>query len=129
MEVIRNLDDLTRNISYLASALESPDHATADYAKGLVKRGICFVVTERDGKPFFSPSRFIGYRENSRTLHESNDSRHGGVTNLAISSVLRAKPSPSASVEVEYAQFCAHFGIISQGAGRFGVTRKFWDER
>ena len=129
MEVITNLDDLDRNISQLASDLDSPDHARADYAKRLVKRGICFVVTERDEKPFFSPSRFIGYRENSRTRHESNYSRDGRVTNPAISSVLGANPSRSESLETEYRQFCARFGIISQGAGSFGVRRKFWDAR
>jgi len=127
MYVIRNREDLDRNISQLASYLALSHYAIAHYARELVKRGICFVVTERDGKPFFSPSRFVGYRNNSISLHQSNNSKHGGETNRAISSVLGFNPSRSVLLDAQYCQFCACLGIIWKGTGSYGVPRKFWD--
>lgn len=96
---------------------------------GLVKRGICFVVTMADERAFFSPSRFIGYVGNSLGIHEANEQRDGRDTNPAIASVLKQDWTTSKTLDAEYRNFCQNLGFIARERGTFGIERKFIDIR
>ena len=74
MALINNVDQLRENIQVLETALISNN----DEAINLVRKGMCFVVSERDGKLSFGPSRFLGYKNNTIAKHlkkKPSDSR------------------------------------------------------
>ncbi len=129
MDVIQTREDLDRNIAELHSYLASNDPDLAEYARGLIKRGICFVVTDNSGESVFSPSRFVGYSGNTRALHDANRHKDGRITNPAISNVLNTTPEPNEVLDQEYERFCQRIGITPSRRGSYGVTRKFWDAR
>lgn len=127
MELITRKAELTDNIARLQQYLQGsgPDR---DFALDLIRQGICFVVTEQDGKAFFAPSRFVGYRSNTRHDHVHNEDKDGRETNAALEAILLAPPAASEELEGEYDQFCASLGLNLRKAP-FGITRKFWDLR
>ena len=127
MDLVRTRDELGANIDQLAAYLESADATEREFALGLIKRGICFVVTRRNDELFFSPSRFVGYVGNRRALHEANPEKDGRVTNPAISKVLNAEPTQDALLNEEYRKFCLRIGLEPVRSGSFGLRRKFWD--
>ena len=129
MDVVKTREDLAMSISQLALDLDSIDSVRSNYARVLIKRGICFVVTDRHGEPFFSPSRFVGYRDNTIATHEANMSRDGRITNPAISEILGLEPMSDKDLEEEYMRFCVRVGVVSQEKATFGHQRKFWDIR
>ena len=51
--------------------------ANRDFALDLIRQGICFVIAEQKGKPFFSASRFIGCRLSTRHDHIHNEDKYG----------------------------------------------------
>jgi hypothetical protein len=119
-EIRQNIDTLAH---YLASG-SGPDY---EFSISLVRVGICFVVTERDGEPFFAPSRFAGYAGNSRLNHVRNKGKHGRDTNPAISERLGHDPRSSQKLDEQYREFCHRVGIRPNSTGAFGISRKFWD--
>jgi hypothetical protein len=127
MELITKKSELFANIQTLRRYLRDPG-VDRDFALGLVRLGICFAITEEDGNAFFAPSRFVGYRGNTRHHHSNNDEKDGRKTNAALEQFLRAPPTPSETLEREYEQFCAALGIQVRKAP-FGIARKFWDLR
>ena len=127
MELITQKAELADNIGRLQEYLRGSG-ADRDFALDLIRKGICFVVTEQDGKPFFSPSRFIGYRSNTRHDHVHNEDKDGRETNAALGVILSSPPVTSDPLDAEYEQFCTSLGISVRKAP-FGIARKFWDLR
>jgi len=127
MELITKKLELLANIQTLKRYLRDSG-VDRDFALGLIRRGICFAITEENGDAFFAPSRFIGYRGNTRYHHSHNDEKDGRKTNTALEAFLRETPDPSEALEREYEQFCADLGIKVRNAP-FGIARKFWDLR
>ena len=126
METVRNIDELLSNCSLLDSYLCADDIKT-EYAKDLIKKGICFVVTKNGETYKFYPSRFVGYSNNSMVQHMENSGKDGRVTNPAITSVLGGvKPSPDRFLDEEYCRYCNSLGFTAQKSGQFGITRKYW---
>ena len=83
IELVKTFDEICENIQTIDKYLNDPD--LKEYAFGLIKRGICFVVVKNKGEYSFYPSRFIGYNANTKDLHYKNFGKHGGDTNKAIS--------------------------------------------
>jgi putative restriction endonuclease len=127
MELIATKAELSENVARLQQYLHESG-ADRDFAVDLIRQGICFVVTEQNGKPFFSPSRFVGYRSNTRHDHLHNDDKDGRETNAALEDILKSPPAGSDVLEAEYEQFCTSLGIAVRKAP-FGIARKFWDLR
>jgi 5-methylcytosine-specific restriction protein A len=127
MKLVTTASELLENIETLKKYLQSSG-ADRDFALDLVRQGICFVITEENTTPFFAPSRFIGYKDNTREDHLQNDDKDGRETNAALEVFLKGSPSPSEPCEQEYEQFCARLGIQLRKAP-FGISRKFWDLR
>jgi hypothetical protein len=75
----------------------------------------------------FAPSRFIGYKNNTITKHESNITKDGRETNPAISDALGVKqPIINEELEELYKKYCIYLGFSPPPKGAFGVTRKYW---
>lgn len=129
MRLISERSHLDANIDRLASYLSERDGVNREFAEALIRRGICFVVVKRHGRPFFAPSRFVGYRNNSRHAHMGNDEKDGRETSAATASLLRKEPELNAQLESEYIAFCAPLNVEVRPTGNFGVSRKFWDNR
>lgn len=88
MEFVRTVADIEANLRQLEAYLASADNDERDFARSLIRRGLCFVVADGDDGLFFGPSRFVGYRGNNRAAHFANEDKHGWDTNSAITAVL-----------------------------------------
>lgn len=127
MFIVKSIEDIKENIKTLDSYLNSKNEYEVDYAKALVKRGTCFVVTVDNNNEYkFYPSRFIGYKNNTMDKHERNYNKDGKETNPAISEVLNVKPVQNESMEEKYKDYCDALGFKPNKAGSFGVPRKYW---
>jgi hypothetical protein len=129
MTPVSTMRQVEANIRLLSSCLEDGPARNALFAKALIQRGICFVVTRHRGVDFFAPSRFVGYIGNSPSAHAQNQEKDGRETNRALTKLTLRRPKQSRQLERQYRAFCTSLGVTSRGAGNFGVTRKFWDLR
>ncbi len=129
MKLVSSRAEVLANVNRLSSYLAQRSGSDAEFVKALIQRGICFVVVDDEGNPFFAPSRFVGYVDNSRQAHIRNHDKDGRETNKALAGILGPGPNPDARLEREYQAFCARSGITPNRAGSFGVFRKFWDLR
>ena len=127
MKLISSQSDLTRNIERFAKYLEEAEGPDADFARGLLRKGVCFVAMSIGSKEVFAPSRFIGYENNSREVHLKNDQKDGRETTPVITRLLGSPPVAEGNLELRYTQFCNGLGIEPYATGAFGVKRKFWD--
>ena len=124
IELVQNFDEISKNIQTIDKYLNDPD--LKEYAFGLIKRGICFVVVKIKGEYRFYPSRFLGYNANTKNLHYKNFGKHGGDTNKTISKIIGKEPLISEELDKEYCRFCEKLGFTANSKGAFGVKRKFW---
>ena len=127
MEIISSREALQENITRLHAYLRGAA-IDREFAREIIERGICFVVTEVDQKSFFAPSRFIGYVNNTRDGHLRNPTKDGRVTNKAIEELLSSEPVPSKKLEDDYERFCIDIGGRAKPTP-FARRRKFWDLR
>ena len=126
MKTVSTITELLNNISIIDQYLKSADKIEVDYAKGLIKRGTCFVAVKSDEGYKFYPSRFIGYANNSMDAHERNYEKDGKETNPAISAIIGSNPQHNEKLEDEYKEYCVSLGFKANKAGTFGVERKYW---
>jgi hypothetical protein len=124
MQVVETKEELMENIATIDKYLE--DASYMDYTKGLIQRGTCFVLINRGGDSKFYPSRFVGYKNNTYSKHESSQDKDGRVTNVAITKILNDDPMANDRYELEYRKYCQKLGIVSRNKGSFGVQRKYW---
>lgn len=129
MTPVSRIPQVEANIRLLSSYLEDGPARNATFARALIQRGICFVVTGHRGVDFFAPSRFVGYIGNSRSAHAQSRDKDGRETNRALIKLMQLKPKRSQQLERQYRPFCTNLGISPRDVGSFGVTRKFWDLR
>jgi hypothetical protein len=126
MRTVENLNDLKANIKTLDKYLNSKKDPEYGFGLNLVKRGTCFIAVNDNGHYKFYPSRFVGYVGNSMDAHLNNESKNGGVTNPAISSILGSKPAPNPVLDNLYREYCETLGFLANEKGSFGVERKYW---
>lgn len=98
-----------------------------DFALGLVKRGTCFIAVKNNDSYRFYPSRFIGYVDNDMYTHIQNETKDGGLTNPAITSILGKQPVLNIGLEQSYRDYCDRLGFEANEKGSFGGERKYWE--
>lgn len=126
MKTVSNISELMKNIKLIDKYLISKNETEVSYAKGLIKRGTCFVTVKTEDGYKFYPSRFIGYVNNSMDAHERNYEKDGKETNPAITGIIGTKPQLNETLEDEYKEYCVSLGFKANKAGAFGVERKYW---
>ncbi|MBK4737355.1 HNH endonuclease [Noviherbaspirillum sp. DKR-6] len=126
MQTILTYDDLLENVDTLRSYSSSPHAEDREYARQLIRQGVCFVVHVAGGEPFFAPSRFVGYKANTRAAHATSPTKDGRITNEVINIIAGSKPNHSEALELEYQQFCTRLGIKPRDKAPFGASRRFW---
>lgn len=108
VELISSVEELYQNITELGVNL---DQGIAE-ARGLVQRGRCFVVSDNDGILQFSPSRYIGYKNNTLRTHLSPSANiDGRETDIQISRVLKIVKRDNPVAESAYQQMCLNLGL------------------
>lgn len=129
MKLVENIKQINTNIDKLQEYI-TDCHANTDYeyAKSLIQRGRCFIVTKGEKGLFFSPSRFIGYEKNDLSEHILNNKKDGKQTNSVISKILSKKfPSVNLvknhSLDKEYTSYCDDFLKCKI----YKYKRKYWD--
>ena len=127
MKTVATLEQLNTNLKKLEYYLQTGSAEEQQDARRFIERGTCFLAYNDGAKVRFAPSRFIGYQNNTFDKHSSNAERNGGVTNPAISKLLKTQ-QPLADVELEeqYQQYCHSLGITPRPKGSFGASRKYW---
>lgn len=126
MKLIVNSAELQDNMDELDSYLNRKKGNCYSFALCLIKKGICFVASCKQGEYHFYPSRFIGYANNKMSCHQNNRHKDGRLTNKAISSLLDQKPTPDSKMDLAYQSYCKKLGITANSKGSFGVERKCW---
>ena len=124
MRVVQGYDEILENIQTLDNYLKNSDYS--EYAKSLIKRGICFIAISRNNRLCFYPCRFLGYAQNSKDKHDKNSEKDGRVAKPIISKILGHRPEPNEVYESEYYKYCLDLGIEPSDKGAYGVKRKFW---
>ncbi len=77
--------DVQENILTLYSYLQSEEEEFYyEWAKERLSQGRNFVVEAIDGKLYFAPSRFVGYKQNSLEKHENNSGKSGTETDKEL---------------------------------------------
>lgn len=70
-DYIENREDIIKNIQTLYSYLEGKyGDEYKEWAKDIMTRGRNYVVEVIENHIYFSPSRFVGYRDNSKDKYE-----------------------------------------------------------
>jgi hypothetical protein len=129
MELVESWEDIKKNLITLEQYRNSPLDDVRHFYLGLIKRGVCFVIYEHDGKLILGPSRFVGYLNNNMYAHLANEYKDGRETNPSITKILDRPPKENKDLEEVYRGFCKHLGIEPSGTGSFGVRRKYWLKR
>ncbi|MBR3747778.1 MAG: hypothetical protein IKP64_03130 [Selenomonadaceae bacterium] len=127
MDLVKSFAEIKDNMNTLDGYIANESAPECSYALDKIKRGTCFIAQKCGDAYKFYPSRFVGYVNNSMTLHEKNDSKDGRETNDAISKILERKPLANDVLEKFYKNYCERLGFTANNAGSFGVTRKFWE--
>ena len=77
--------DVRENILTLYSYLQNKEEEYYyEWAKERLSQGRNFVVEAIDGKLYFAPSRFVGYKQNSLEKHENNSGKSGTETDKEL---------------------------------------------
>ena len=126
MRLIENIGDLRVNMKTLDDYLNRKVEPEYTYALEKIKHGICFVVDSSYEIVRFYPSRFIGYKNNTYDLHETNLEKDGRDTNKQINNVLGELRLFTVEIEKWYNQYCESLGFVPQIKGDFGNDRKYW---
>lgn len=124
VELVRSMDEIMENTDTIDKYLDDP--GLRNYAVSLIKRGTFYLVIEKDNGLRFYPSRFIGYKRNSRTTHIQNRDKDVLDTNKRISEIVGFPPEKSDDLELEFKKYCAGLGFTATKTGAFGVPRKYW---
>ena len=117
MELVKTraeiIDNLVRFSAYRTST--NPRHRTF-FAERL-RLGKIFVHGIVDGNHFFSPSRFVGYRECTAEKHVAFPRKNGSITTPRISQLL-GKHLTNKSSEAKYLELCQELSIQPTEKGR-----------
>ncbi|MGI6555188.1 MAG: hypothetical protein ACOX2P_07495 [Bacillota bacterium] len=126
-ELVNSLEEIMENIQTIDAYLSDPDPRLRSYAEDLIRRGTYYLAINRGREMRFYPSRFIGYKHNSRSAHSQNRSKDVLVTNKRISEIVGQELEKSATLEKEFKEFCKRLGFKPTRTGAYGVPRKYWN--
>lgn len=120
---VESLTDIERNVDTLVDAIhsDSPDRQRfADW----VRAGAVFYPYQFGRILAFAPSRFIGYKDNSRKNHEklvADGTADGKETNPVISKILGSRPVQDERMEQAFISYCAYIGVTP-----YNKKHTFW---
>lgn len=111
--------DVRENILTLYSYLQNKEEEYYyEWAKERLSQGRNFVVETIDGKLYFAPSRFVGYKQNSLEKHEDNSDKSGTDTDRELKRFYKL-------IDVESALDDYFIETLAQ-YGKTKTSWKFW---
>ena len=113
------------NIRTLEKYRNSNNENEVVFYKERIKLGICFVVVEINGKLFFAPSRFVGYKNNNMGKHNINETKDGRKTNPEIDKIL-GEHKKDDKIQEAFKNFCESNDIDYGETGWGGHKRQYW---
>jgi 5-methylcytosine-specific restriction protein A len=122
MDVVSTEEEIRENLAQFENYLCDGTEEEQQFAYDLVRRGSCFIAYHIDGELRFSPSRYTGYLDNTKSKHLNNSDKDGKQTNAAINKVIGYTLSPSDELESEYLSFTSKLGIEPNNK-----NRKYWN--
>ena len=120
MEFVSTKADLFTNIHTIDSYLAKKSGDDFNFALDLIRNGKVFVSISKKERYSFYPSRFMGNKNNTRTLHKQNSKKNGLNTNKEIRKILD-KNLFMDKLESEYIKYCNSLGIMPKNN-----KRSFW---
>ena len=111
--------DVQENILTLYAYLQNEEEEYYyEWAKERLSQGRNFVVEAIDGKLYFAPSRFVGYKQNSLEKHEDNSDKSGTDTDRELKRFYKL-------IDVESALDDYFIETLAQ-YGKTKTSWKFW---
>lgn len=111
--------DVQENILTLYAYLQNEEEEYYyEWAKERLSQGRNFVVEAIDGKLYFAPSRFVGYKQNSLEKHENNSGKSGTETDKELKRFYKL-------IDVESALDDYFIETLAQ-YGKTKTSWKFW---
>lgn len=111
--------DVQENILTLYAYLQNEEEEYYyEWAKKRLSQGRNFVVEAIDGKLYFAPSRFVGYKQNSLEKHENNSGKSGTETDKELKRFYKL-------IDVESALDDYFIETLAQ-YGKTKTSWKFW---
>ncbi|WP_230374455.1 HNH endonuclease, partial [Vibrio cholerae] len=119
--VIDSINQLESNLALFEKYLSEGTEEEQWFVYELIKRGTCFVSYDVRGEIRFSPSRYIGYAENTMDKHKAHTGKDGRETNPAITKVLGVSLESNSNIEGKFLEFCQNIGVNPDNK-----SRKYW---
>lgn len=124
LDLVQTINEIMENTETIDLYLKDP--RLRPFAIDLVKKGTYYLAVEKNKELRFYPSRFIGYKQNTRDKHIQNRDKDVRDTNKRISAILGQELKKSADLEAEFKKFCDRVGFAPTRTGAYGLPRKFW---
>ncbi len=86
-ELVENIADIIRNIKTISGYAYGSD-SEKKFHNDRIKNGKWFVAYKENGKYIFSPSKFVGYKENNTDHLDELNNRQGGFNNNRLIKIL-----------------------------------------
>ena len=123
LHFVENVADIIANIKTIEQYLTSDNAEDLEFARDLVKKGRSMIVYRVNGQNHFAPSRFIGFKKNSRSAYIENENRETR-DNGPILQTLLGKPFTHAAIEKEFDEYANNFK-----GHTLKSKRKYWRVR
>ena len=127
MELIETLEDLVENARTLSGYFKNGSPEELEFTKNLVSHGKAFCVFDFNGELSFFPSRFLGYKNNTKEKHENgrlNRIIDGKETTPKIDKIIKGRSLRNVKFEKEYEKFCELIGIKKRIQK---IRPRFWE--
>lgn len=119
MTVVTSITEIEENLGLFENYLCEGTDEEQLFCSELIRKGSCFIAYEIGSELRFSPSRYIGYSNNTIHAHTQRV-KDGKETNPAITKLL-GKLIKNENLENKYLQYCSDLGVSP-----FNKKRKFW---
>ena len=123
LHFVENVDQIIENIKTIEHYLNSDVPEEQEFARELVKKGRSMIIYKVKGQNHFAPSRFVGFKKNSRVAHIENENRESRDTAPALQSLI-GKPFTHAAIEKEFNDYANSFK-----GNTLKSKRKYWRVR
>jgi len=127
--LVTSEQDVTENIVTLRRYQDERE-SEKRFHDGLIKKGRLLVVGKYENEYAFSPSRFAGYRSNTRLKHARRQDSDGIITNPAINKIFGPPIDKGSNnsdlyntIDAEFDSYCNHNNITP---AKTPNPRKYW---
>ena len=127
--LVTSEQDVTENIVTLRRYQDERE-SEKRFHDGLIKKGRLLVVGKYENEYAFSPSRFAGYRSNTRLKHARRQDSDGIITNPAINKIFGPQIDKGSNnsdlyntIDAEFDSYCNHNNITP---AKTPNPRKYW---